>query len=179
MPKFQDQATWQQAEQVMQPALIRVIANVGKRLEQAPEWQGIYEDVQVWEAGVSEATQTQVMALRSQLDSASAETVDQIRQELAQLPAPYPGYQLRLKRLERNAHVEPEVTVELWDLCYQICFRHYDSTTGTSWTRGFGQGRSHGVEIDSALFKENGDVDWVALDDKAQQVVERVFTNLP
>jgi hypothetical protein len=173
VPKFQDQATWEQAEQVMQPALIRVIANVGKRLEQTPDWQGTYEDVQVWESGVAEAIKTQVMDLRSLLESATAATVDQIRQELAQLPAPYPGYQLRLSQGEQV------VTVELWDLCYQICFRNYDSVTGTSWTRGFGQGKSQGVEIDPDLFKDNGDVDWVVLDGKAQQVVERVFANLP
>lgn len=173
MPKFQDQATWQQAEHVMQPALIRVIANVGKRLEQTPDWQGVYEDVPVWEAGVDEAIKTQVIELRSLLESATADTVDEIRQALAQLPAPYPGYQLRLSREDQV------VTVELWDLCYQICFRNYDSATGTSWTRGFGQGKSQGVEIDADLFKDNGDVDWVVLDAKAQQVVARVFANLP
>ncbi len=173
MPKFQDQVTWQQAEQVMQPSLIRVIANVGKRLELLPDWQGTYEDVEVWEADVDEATKAQVMELRSSLETATAETVDQIRQSLAQLPAPYPGYQLRLKNGEQ------EVAVELWDLCFQICFRNYDSATGTSWTRGFGQGKSQGVQVDTDLFKDNGDVDWVVLDGKAQQVVERVFANLP
>ncbi len=197
MPKFQDQATWQQAELVMQPALIRVIANVGKQLEQKTDWKGTYEDVEVWEAGVSAAVQGHVRDLRSRLESAPPDIADQIRQDLAQLPAPYPGYQLRLtpgnagaaadqavpNESSRESANEPSrdllVAVELWDLCYQICFRNYDSATGTSWTGGFGKGKSQGVAVDPALFKPNGDVDWVVLDAKAQQVVERIFANLP
>jgi hypothetical protein len=207
MPKFQDQATWQRADQLMQPALIRVVANVEKWLEQS-NWRGHYEDVVVWEAGVSAATQARVMDLRSQLATADPETGDRLRQELARLPSPYPGYQLCLQpgpapssvgiqgsatlTLEatpnqaggiqdqsRDQHQSSdEIKIELWDLCYQICFRNYDSATGTSWTRGFGQGKSQGVEIDTTLFKDNGDIDWTVLDQRAQQVIERIFVNL-
>ncbi len=69
MPKFSDVATWQQAEQLMQPAFIRLVDNLRKQLEQSP-WKGTYEDVQLWAEDVSNDVRLQVTQLQAALQSA-------------------------------------------------------------------------------------------------------------
>ncbi|MBC6481487.1 MAG: hypothetical protein GDA56_30750 [Hormoscilla sp. GM7CHS1pb] len=44
-PKITDMVAWQQAELLMQPALLRVVDNIRKQLENS-DWTGTYEDVQ-------------------------------------------------------------------------------------------------------------------------------------
>lgn len=44
-PKIKNEVAWQQASVLMQPALIRVIDNIRKQLEDST-WQGTYEEVQ-------------------------------------------------------------------------------------------------------------------------------------
>ncbi len=179
MPKFQDMTVWRQAEMLMQPAFIRLIANIGKQLEQST-WKGQYEDVLVWEEGVDEATKAKVLQLRKDLEQASMnaaetapDTIADIERTLATLPSPFPGYQLCLTQ---GTH---QICVDLWELCYRICFRDYDITSGTSRNRGFGQPPSQGVEVDKTLFDETGDVDWHRLDDKTKSLVDGIFANLP
>ena len=172
MPKFRDLAVWQQAEQLMQPAFIRVVDNIRKQLEQSLTWRGSYEETIVWPEGTSEEIKAEVMKLRADLDTASLSDIDVIRSKLAQLPVPYPGYLLCL------THNDRQITVDVWDLCYQVAFRNYDSASGTSWTRGFGQAQNETVEVDTSLIDAEGEVDWHRLDDKAQRIVERVFVNL-
>ncbi|MBW4583096.1 MAG: hypothetical protein KME42_26305 [Tildeniella nuda ZEHNDER 1965/U140] len=171
MPKFQDLATWQQAEQLMQPAFIRLIDNLRKQLEQST-WRGTYEEVQVWAEDVNAATQFKVAQLQAELETASAEEAIAIESALTALPSPYPGYHLHLQKQECN------VTVDLWNLCYQICFQDYDAAIGTSHVPGE-SGSSQGVKIDGALFDEAGDIDWHRLDQKTQHLVEQTFANLP
>lgn len=155
---------WQQAELLMQPAFIRLIDNIRKQLDQS-NWQGTYQDVQIWSEGVSEATKNQVLQLRSELETAAPEQVDEIEQALANLPQPFPGYLLCLK------HQDQQVTVDLWELCYQICFRNYADLQSLA---------EDDVEIDTSLIDDElGEVDWNRLDDKARSVVERVFAELP
>lgn len=161
---------WQQAEALMQPAFIRLIANIDKQLNTS-DWKGQYQDVQIWAEGISEATKATVMQLRSQLETASIEHVDEIEDALAQLPTPYPGYQLCLTQGDR------QICVDLWDLCYQTCFQNYDSASGTSHRHD--QPDSQGVEVDTSLFDETGEVDWNRLDRKARQLVEQLFADLP
>ncbi len=115
---------WQQAELLMQPALIRIVDQIRKQLENTT-WKATYRDVQT----------------------------------------PIPGYELCL---ESNSD---SVCVDLWELCYQVCFRDYNPTH----TRQ----ESQDVEIDTSLIDETGDVDWQNLDTKAQQMVAQVFANLP
>lgn len=173
MPKFGDMTVWQQAEQLMQPTFIRLIDNLRKQLDQS-SWRGTYEDVLVWPEDVSDSDKTQVMRLRLDLEQAtSPEAAVELEQALAKLPAPYPGYLLRLTQQNE------QVTVDLWELCYRICFRDYDATTGTSRSRGFGQSPSQSVEVDTTLFDETGDVDWNRLDAKTIKVVAQIFANLP
>lgn len=169
-PKIPNRTVWQQAEVLMQPAFIRLIANITQQLEQS-DWRGDYEDVQMWPEGTSETDKMLVASLRSQLETASPAEVDAITQSLAQLPTPFPGYQLRLSRGDR------QVSVDLWDLCYRICFQDYDSVSGTSHAVDAAIGGS--VAIDPSLFDETGDVDWHQLDDKTKQLVNQIFANLP
>jgi hypothetical protein len=170
MPKFQDITVWQQAEALMQPAFIRLIANITKRLEQS-SWQGTYEDVQIWAEGISEETKTRVLLLRQQLETAPPEQAPAIEAALEQLPKPYPGYYLCLTRSESR------LTVDLWEVCYQICFADYDALSGTSHAVGEPVGDS--VRIDETLFDATGDVEWHRLDEKTIQVVDTIFAKLP
>ncbi len=123
-PKFKDMVAWQQAELLMQPALIRIVDQVGKQLEHT-NWKATYRDVQT----------------------------------------PIPGYELCLEKQDTS------VCVDLWELCYQVCFRDYPATHTDV--------ESQEVDIDTTLIDETGDVDWQYLDTKAQQLVAQVFATLP
>ncbi|XGV98869.1 MAG: hypothetical protein ACAF41_07990 [Leptolyngbya sp. BL-A-14] len=170
-PKFQDLVTWQQAELLMQPTFIRLIDNLRKQLEQS-SWKGTYEDAPIWSDAVSDDIRARVMQLQAELQTASAERAIAIELALAQLPSPSPGYQLHLQQHDHT------VTVDLWDICYKICFQDYDAASGTS--HAFETMGSHqGVKIDTTLFDETGEVDWNQLDQKTQQVVEQIFAGLP
>ena len=123
-PKFKDTVAWQQAEMLMQPALIRILDQVRKQLENTT-WKATYNNVET----------------------------------------PLPGYELCL---ESN---DTSVCVDLWELCFKVCFRNYSSTHTEQ--------ESQEVEIDTSLIDETGDVDWQCLDTKAQHLVEQVFADLP
>ena len=123
-PTFKNMVAWQQAELLMQPALIRIIDQVRKQLEDTP-WKATYKDVQT----------------------------------------PIPGYELCL---EGNG---TSVCVDLWELCYQVCFRNYTPTHTPQ--------ENQDVEIDTSLIDEDGDVDWQSLDTKAERLVAQVFASLP
>lgn len=170
-PKFQDLVTWQQAEVLMQPAFIRLVDNLRKQLEQST-WKGTYEEIPVWSDAVSANVRFKVTQLQAELKTASAEELIAIESALAQLPSPHPSYQLHLQQQEHT------VTVDLWNLCYEICFQHYDAASGISHALG-SIDSNQGVKIDDALFDEAGDVDWNRLDQKVRQVVERTFSALP
>ena len=43
-PKFKTRLAWEQAQVLMQPALIRIIDNLRKQLEES-EWEGTYKEV--------------------------------------------------------------------------------------------------------------------------------------
>ncbi|MBW4648035.1 MAG: hypothetical protein KME06_04950 [Kastovskya adunca ATA6-11-RM4] len=100
--------------------------------------------------------------------------IDNIRKQLEtsdwkgtyqDIQSPIPGYQLCLQR--QNA----TVNVDIWELCYQVCFRNYQlNSTETE---------SQTVEIDTSLLDETGDVDWQCLEAKTRQLVQQVFANLP
>jgi len=159
LPKITDPIAWQQAEMLMQPAFIRLIDNVRKLLD-VSAWQGTYKDVLMWPDGVDSETQGLVTQLLQSLESATPEKAEQIREHLATLPMPHPGYHLCLQRQDQ------QVAVDLWDLCYQVCFCDYYPG-------------DEKVDIDMDLIDENGEVDWLHLDLKAKALVEKVFANLP
>ena len=157
LPKITDSLTWQQAEMLMQPAFIRVIDRIRQQLD-VSDWKGTYQDELIWPDGTTDETKLRVTQLLQQLEGATVEQAAAIEKAIAQLPTPHPGYYLRLQRQDR------QVEVDLWELCYQICFHHYHSFP---------------VEIDNSLIDETGDVDWQRLDAKAKQLVEQMFANLP
>jgi hypothetical protein len=161
-PKIADIQTWQQAELLMQPAFIRLVDNIRKQLEQS-NWQGSYQDIPQWAENVPVEVRETVAQLQAELKAAPPEQAAAIEAQLANLPSPHPGYVLCLKH---NGH---EVTVDLWDLCYQICFQNYrlDDHDDSQ------------VAIDSSLLDETGEVDWHCLDQKTHQIVEQIFKNLP
>ena len=65
-----------------------------------------------------------------------------------------------------------QLKYDIWDLCYQVCFLNYDGSHS--------EAESQFVEVDTSLIDmEAGIPDWQRLDDKANDVVARVFKNLP
>ncbi len=125
-PKIPNMVAWNQAETLMQPALIRIVDNLTQQIEQTA-WKATYEEVQ----------------------------------------DPYPGYRLHLNASDR--HVE----LDLWNLCYRVCFRDYPTDTDPS------ANTEIEVAIDTHLLDNDSEVNWNRLDDKAKQVVGQVFENLP
>ncbi len=160
MLKFAHPQVRQLADQLMQPALIRIIDNIRKQLDSS-DWQGTYHETQLWPEGMAETVLHRFKALQAQLSSATPEAADEIRDELAQLPQPFPGYELHL------THDEQVRIVDVWELCYCVCFEQYPVAT------------EEAVTIDQSLIdREINDVDWLVLDRKAKSIVEEVFTNL-
>lgn len=149
----------------MQPAFIRLIDNLGKQLE-VSLWKGTYKESQVWAEGTSEETKAQVTELQQRLATASPEEVDRIEAVLEQLPTPHMAYQLCLERGDR------QVTVDLWELCYQICFRNYSPVLNAL-------DKDLVVEIDTSLIDSTGEVDWSRLEAKTKQLINQIFASLP
>jgi hypothetical protein len=158
-PKITNSQTWEQAELLMQPAFIRVVDNIRKQLDESA-WKGTYKDVLVWTADTSDETKAIVTQLLQEMEGATPEQSDLIRQSLANLPTPHPGYHLCLQRQDQL------VTVDLWELCYKVCFLDY----GTG---------NNSVSIDTDLIDETDDVDWLRLEAKTKELVGQVFASLP
>jgi hypothetical protein len=81
-----------------------------------------------------------------------------------EIQEPYPGYQLSLTR---EGH---SLTVDIWDLCFQICFANYYPTGEMP------DSISQEVEIDVSLFNEQGEVDWQKLERKTQALVQKILS---
>lgn len=163
-PKLSTAIAWQQAEQLMQPTLIRVIDNIRKQLETS-DWQGEYDNSLEWPPQTSEAVKARVLELQTAVTAAETETdAIAIGEELAQLPRPKPLYSLHLTRPGQAA---PEI-FDLWELCYEVCFQRYDRAAAAT--------AEVPVEVDTTLFDaETGEVDWFALDDKVKVVIGQIF----
>jgi hypothetical protein len=159
MLKFETPQARQLADQLMQPALIRIIDNIRKQLEDS-DWHGTYQETQIWPEGTSEATLQRFKELQAQLSQATPEAADTLRAELTQLPQPFPGYELHLTQAEQTR------VVDVWHLCYCVCFQAYPVSEGA-------------VRVDESIIdRELNDVDWLVLDNKAKAIVEEVFSQL-
>lgn len=159
MLKFQNRQTRLLADQLMQPALIRIIDNIRKHLDTS-DWKGTYQETQLWPEGIAEAQMHHFKALQAQLSQATPEQADSIRNELTQLPQPFPGYELHLTKGEQTR------IVDVWQLCYCVCFEQYPVPEGP-------------VKVDYSLIdQELNDVDWFVLDNKAKAIVDEVFNQL-
>ena len=164
-PKFADSTAWQQAELLMQPAFIRILDRIRKQLDSSA-WRETYENVLIWSPGTSEETKAEVANLVKQLESAQGEQAQEIEQALMHLPTPTPGYHLCLQQEGLET-----VRVDLWELCYQVCFQYYSPLLAES--------PNYVVAIDTSLIDEMGDIDWQLLDEKAAQLIDRIFAELP
>ncbi|MGB8703006.1 MAG: hypothetical protein WCD18_26620, partial [Thermosynechococcaceae cyanobacterium] len=102
------------------------------------------------------------------------ETVDEfgqseIEQQLARLPQPVAVYLLHLTQGDR------QTTINLWELCYQICLTHYEPQLNRTTVVDL---PPDAMQPDLALFDESGEVDWGRLDQKTAQVVQSAFQTL-
>ncbi|GAB1541608.1 hypothetical protein NUACC21_42790 [Scytonema sp. NUACC21] len=136
-----------------------MVDNIRKLLD-VSSWTGTYQDVLIWPTSTTDETKAIVTKLLQDLEAATPEQALEIRETLSRLPMPHPGYHLCLQRQEQ------QVSIDLWDLCYQVCFRDY--------IPGYEK-----VEIDTSLIDELGEVDWQRLDAKAKELVEQAFARLP
>jgi hypothetical protein len=159
LPKITNSSAWQQAELLMQPAFIRVVDNIRKQLDES-SWKGTYHDVLIWPANTTDETKALVNQLLQAMETATPEEVEEIRATLTRLPMPHPGYHLLLQRQEQ------QVSVDLWDLCYQVCFLNFNP-------------ENTAVDIDTSLIDQLGDVDWLSLEEKTKRLVKQVFASLP
>ncbi len=161
-PKFADAESWELADRLMQPALIRTIDNIRKQLETST-WQGEYREYPIWPDAVSAEVRAQVERLQQELKTATLEQVDDIEAALAKMPLPLNGYELRLTQGDR------EQIVDIWELCYQICFANADQVAAGEL-----------VVIDRGLLEaDTEDVDWSRLDEKTKAIVGEIFDRLP
>ncbi len=162
MPKFATPLERAKVEQLMQPALIRVIDNIRKQLD-STAWQGSYEEELIWPAGTTPAQQQTYQELQQQLHGVPPAEHDRVAALISQLPQPSPLYTLRLTKSDC-----PDQTVDIWALCYRVCMAG-DSPFSTD------------VEIaaDDRLLDAEGAVDWQPLDDKTQALVADIFQALP
>ena len=103
--------------------------------------------------------------------------IDNLRKQLEQsswkgtyqeITTPYPGYQLRLTR-QKNL-----VEIDIWELCFQICFLNYSPEQ----THVVNPEATQEVEIDTSLIDETADVDWQRLETKTQHLVNQLFDSL-
>ncbi len=164
-PQFSTPLARAKVEQLMQPALIRVIDNIRKQLE-ACDWQGNYEETLVWPEGTTVSEQQEYAALQKVLHGVPPEEHDRVAALMSQLPQPAPLYTLRLTKAPY-----PDQTVDIWALCYQVCALADDTAL-----------ESHCpiiIDADVNLFDEAGEVDWQQLDDKAKALIEDIFQKLP
>jgi hypothetical protein len=67
---------------------------------------------------------------------------------------------------------DKQLKYDIWDLCYQVCFLNYDGSHSEL--------ESQIVDVDISLIDmEAKTPDWTKLDNKAKDVVARIFDNLP
>jgi len=161
-PKINNSVVWEQAEMLMQPAFIRVVDNIRKQLD-VSSWTGTYHDVLIWPASTTDQTKAIVTQLLQEIETATPERADEIRETLSRLPMPHPGYHLRLQRQDQ------QVNIDLWEMCYQLCFLNYSPDHPNAIE----------ADIDISLLDEMGEVDWPQLEAKTRQLVAQVFASLP
>jgi hypothetical protein len=165
-PKFADSESWQKADMLMQPALIRTIDNIRKRLESETTWQGEYREFPIWPEGVTEETQAKLALLQQELKTATPEQVDAIEDALAQIPRSMPGYELVLTHPQQ---VDAPVVVNLWELCYRVCFLNPDAVIAGTEV----------VQVDEGLIEaDTQEVDWPQIDKKSHAIVDAIFAEL-
>ena len=159
MPQFATEQDRQYVQLLMQPALIRIIDNIRKQLDESP-WQGSYRDETIWPETASPEQQQQYLSLQAMMEEAVPEDYDRLQVALEQLPTPQHVYTLCLKKQDQIQEVD------IWQLCYRLCAQDPDL--------------DRPVQVDMTLFDmEIQDVDWIRLDEKARQLLSAIFAQLP
>ncbi len=102
--------------------------------------------------------------IRKQLDKSSW------KGNYQEITHPIPGYLLCLTKGDRN------IEVDIWELCYQVCFQNYNLTTHNILSAS--DNSSCEVDIDDRLLDDTGEIDWQLIEAKAQKAVRDVFENL-
>ncbi len=156
-PKFTTVEAWEQSELLMQPVYIRLIDNLRKTLEEST-WQGEYREFYIWGPDVSEETQARYLLLQQEMKEADEDLEAQIEDAIAVMPVPFLGYELLLHR------GEAEGKLDLWHLCYEICFVNPDLTA-----------ENPEVIVDQSLIDSEGEVDWALLEAKTKAIVSAAF----
>ncbi|NJM96955.1 MAG: hypothetical protein HC800_07020 [Phormidesmis sp. RL_2_1] len=162
IPEFATPLSRAKVEQLMQPALIRVIDNIRKQLD-VVSWHGRYEEELIWPQGTTVEQQQEYAALQKLLHGVPPAEHDRVAALMSDLPQPSPLYTLRLTNSNHADYV-----IDIWALCYQVCSE--DSPKDMADTK---------IEADSGLFDDQGGVDWQRLDDKTKVIVEGIFQALP
>ncbi len=167
MLTFATPADETQAAQLMQPCLIRVIDNIRKHTETL-DWRSEYLEQVRWPGTATADQRQQVRDLAAQLPTASPAEAEALRQQLSQLPSPTPAYELRLTQGPDLASTpEPDgaaartATLDVWDLCFGVCFSNYQP--------------QHPATVDPTLLFDDGEINWIALDEKAKALVEQAI----
>lgn len=164
-PSFVTPEDRAKAEQLMQPALIRVIDNIRKQLDKA-DWQGAYEEDLVWPEGTTKAQQQRYAELQKGLHGVPPEEHDRVATQMSALPQPSPLYTLRLTKAGQS-----DQTLDVWQICYRVCADR--SVVNEDHTI------TDAIAVDESLFDEGGDVDWLSLDEKAKSLIASIFQSLP
>lgn len=170
MPKFATPLDRDKVEQLMQPALIRVIDNIRKQLD-STSWQGRYEEELIWPVGTTPEQQQDYQVLQQQLHGVSPAEHDRVAALIAQLPEPTPLYTLRLTKPNCT-----DQTVDIWALCYQVCTVDNGRATSEKCRQA---GAAFEMIADNHLFDADEAVDWQPLDEKTQALVADIFQALP
>ena len=161
MPTFSTPLARAQIEQLMQPALIRVIDNLRKQLDES-NWKGDYEETLVWPEGTTNEQKQTYAELQKQLHGVPTEEHDRVSALMSDLPQPSPLYTLRLTQPDAA-----EQSLDVWALCYQVCSTNYSKDLDVP------------LEADAGLLAASGEVDWRKLDDKTKSLIEARFLALP
>jgi len=161
VPTFVTPEDRAKVEQLMQPALIRVIDNIRKQLDDT-DWQGAYEETLTWPEGTTDEQQQTYAELQKGLHGVPPEEHDRVATEMSALPQPSPRYTLRLTKADQT-----DQTVDIWATCYQVC-----AAQGAEY-------RPDAMTADVSLFDDAGDVDWLVLDEKTKSIVTAIFQALP
>ena len=161
VPTFSTALARAQFEQLMQPALIRVIDNLRKQLDRS-DWKGEYEETLIWPAATTDEQKQTYAELQQQLHGVPIEEHDRVANLMSELPQPSPLYSLKLTRSKAE-----EQTLDIWALCYQVCSTNYTARLAIP------------LEADTDLLTSSGEVDWRRLDDKTKALIEEKFMSLP
>jgi hypothetical protein len=165
---FSEVPAGQTALTLMQPTFIRVMDHLRRTLEQSA-WKGQYETTHAWPEGTTPEVKAEVLWLYDKLEGAAKVDQADIECQLEELPQPVPVYLLHLENEQQTR------TINVWELCYQICLANYTSQIERT---DFVEVALNEAQPDYALFDESGEVDWVRLDQKTAGVIQAAFQSL-